>query len=480
MSNIYVSNKDCGCPEYNPCTPCNSITVNNGCSVTLDTGCVFYHLTGDSASELTNLNLPNGSDLTTILEAIDDKLQEIDPTFPEYTSTCINYEGFVINTMEDFQTAVDEEFCSVKSSITSFQQGINTQVTNLTNLIDDINSPGIEDDCGLNILSTDNISQVLTKLKDGYCLLSVNTFSDNSPIFAPIESASINWISGGTKGHTPIANIRKSTFPGNNLQILSDGLYVGDILPTTQVLSINTTTRVITLSNGGGSITLPIDKDNQLLSLNESLKRISISGGNSIDLNPIIPVFIQEDITPTNTNSITITATGTANTDISADLNISDDSGNIAEIRVDGLYVPTTTVVDERVKADAADTSSGYLIDKVEGSINTPLTTSVAYNGTTDKVTISTVLDLEDLIDEINDDAPALSALQTTITDSICFRFKIVNTDGALSKTYDYLNCSGSEVTGVTLSANASIILLAKGVFSSDDEINIYNLGFNF
>ncbi len=53
-----------------------------------------------------------------------------------------------------------------------------------------------------------------------------------------------------------------------------------------------------------------------------------------------------------DTESITITLTGDYNRIIQADLNISTDEGNVAEIRDDGLYVPESSGISEDVPQD--------------------------------------------------------------------------------------------------------------------------------
>lgn len=55
--------------DTSPCPqPCTS---ENECGEETDARCVIYHLDNKSPSELTALNLPNGSSVQTILEAID-------------------------------------------------------------------------------------------------------------------------------------------------------------------------------------------------------------------------------------------------------------------------------------------------------------------------------------------------------------------------------------------------------------------------
>lgn len=62
----------CQCESQQPyCDQCNE---DNKCNFEMDSLCVIYHPYNDSPSQLTNLNMPNGSNLEDILEAIDDFL----------------------------------------------------------------------------------------------------------------------------------------------------------------------------------------------------------------------------------------------------------------------------------------------------------------------------------------------------------------------------------------------------------------------
>lgn len=487
-SSCFHTHDDCQCKKIDSCgKTIDECTPDMGCPIQLDADCLIYNKYGLEASELTNLNLPNGSTGKEIFEAIDSALASVAPfAFPSYTANCINYDGFVIATLPAFVSAVDDEFCSVKTSFNTLSINLTNQVNDLTDLIDQINTPGFADACGLGILTTDTLAEVLVKLKDGICSVQADINTDNSPVFSPVLSTSISWATGGIKNHSPIASVRRSATLDNILLIHSDGLYVPPTEGEIQTLSYDSDTRTITLSNGGGDVVLPTDEDNQTLSLNTGTKVITISGGNSINLTPILGSFSQTAITPNNTNSIQLTANGTANTNITANAKISANAGNQISIVADGLFVPESTlpdpetITDEKVKASGAGVVSGYLIDKLEGCDNDNIITTVAYNNITDRVTVCSTIDTTELFTDLQAETDFCDVINACVNPTLCFRFKIVNTHSTLARFYNYIDCSGNTVNAVNINALNSLTILAKGVFSPSDDVLIYNLGFNF
>lgn len=459
------------CSEPDPCTP------NTGCPVLLDTKCTIYNKFG-GPNYLTHLALPNGSTLQTILEKIDYDLSLTSPTFSPYSTTCLNYPGFVINDLPTFISTVDNQICTINTDLNNLNNSLITGLSNLTASVDLINHPNFTDNCGIGILTTDSIKDVLIKLKNAYCSLFANISVDNSPNFLPFNSSSVSWLLAGPKNHTPTANVRKSAQSGNALQILSDGLFISSS-PTgvPQVLSYTATSRTVSLSGGGGSFVLPTDQDAQTLSLNTGSKVLSISGGNTVDFTPIIPTFSQTSITPNTTNSIQLTATGTANTSITANAKISTDAGNIISIHSDGLFAPTPDPSpDEKVKASSSGVS-GYLIEKIEGCTSGSVITTATYNNITDKVTVCSTVSTAGLLTEIAGTPALLTALCNMVKGCLCFKFVLLNTAGS-SATYTYTDCSGTTHTGVSLGATSSVEVCGTAVTVSATTVYVFNMGY--
>lgn len=466
----------CGCDACNPPTQCTS---DNGCPILLDSTCVIYNKFGGESSGLTYLELPNGSTLEFILETLDDYLGTLSAyTFPPFVTTCIGVANTTITTLSDFMEAVDDQFCEVKQNLNTLNGAIINNFNSTNNLFNDFNHPEITSTCvGLTILDTDDVKTILTKLKDAYCSLYTTTINDQSPDFEPINSNSISWFLAGTKGHKPTASIKQSAQPGNVLQVLADGLFVGQLPALSQTISYNPTTNTITLSGGGGSVTLPTYTDTQTLSLNTSTNVLSISNGNAVDFTSILPTFSQVAINPVDSTTVNMTANGTANTNISADVIISPDSGNSLVAHSNGLFVPTPVAdTDELVKASAAGTA-GTLIQKTEGCVNGSATTTVAYNSITDKLTICTAINAGTLLTEISSTPALLTQFIDMVKDGLCFKFRLLNTNVA-SQTYGYTACDGTVTSGLSIAPSAVVEVCGTAVTTSSNDVYVFNLGY--
>lgn len=473
-NSVVVISNPCTC-QLPSCHTCNPDPC--GCPIKLDTECVIYNKKGLTQSELINISYPNGTDLKTILDRIDVLLGQNNIfNFDSYDLSCLR-ALYPINGFGDFATAVSKEICGLKSDLDTINCSLSGQINNFNILIDTLNHPNFSDTCGLGITTSDTIRDILIKLKDGFCSLKNIILSENSPSFLPINSSSVSWISGGIKGHQPTANVKISTASGNTLQLLSDGLFV----PTTssslapQILSYNAGTRVISLSGGGGTVTLPPDNDSQNLTFNCTSKILSISGGNTADLS----CLVETPNSKTDTNSIQTVLSGGSNRNISSNVKISTCSGNLLTIQSDGLcatYTPpeSFSTTDEKLKASSSDANpAGYLDEKVEGAGVGALTTTTVFNALTNKVKISTTADISALLTALAADENFCSA----ITACICFKFRLVNT-GVISATYSYVDCSNVNHTGLTLGAGVSVDVCGKSVDSSSTDMIFNNLGF--
>ena len=109
---------NCGLPAWvscncqNNCSPCAPKPCGcstSGCPIKLDTSCIIYHKNNNELSELIDgLGLQNGATLELILETISKKIEQINVTtwlFPYL----VDSEGYTINTLQQFATAVDAE-----------------------------------------------------------------------------------------------------------------------------------------------------------------------------------------------------------------------------------------------------------------------------------------------------------------------------------------------------------------------------------
>ena len=96
--------------NHDPCEPC-TVIVTSGCPIQLDFSCIFYHKSNNQPTNLIGLGLTNGATLQLFAETVDEKIKQlnvIDTDLP-----CLR-EGHVINTLQQFLTAVDTELCELQ------------------------------------------------------------------------------------------------------------------------------------------------------------------------------------------------------------------------------------------------------------------------------------------------------------------------------------------------------------------------------
>lgn len=181
------------------CSNCTSTFTTNctcdectSCPVQLDTSCVLYHKDNAEISELDGLGLTNGATLELILEALDDKVKELN--FSLFNLPVLRAD-YTINNLQQFAQSVDTALGLMASDVAAAVSGSTTPI-----------------------------------------------------VASTTSSIAIN--STGTQGHTISASVRLSDIAGNLLSLQSDGLYV-----VPQTLSVNYVTKELAIS-GGNTISL--------------------------------------------------------------------------------------------------------------------------------------------------------------------------------------------------------------------------------
>jgi hypothetical protein len=323
----------------------------NGCNGQTDASCTFYNIWNQYPSRLLCTNLPNGTPLNRVLEALDAKIcSTVAPNYASFNLYCLG-QKYYISTAQQFAESISKELCIAEASITSLSTTLSAEITALE--YPQVTDPLVTQDstcaCGceptqvpcIGILPTDSLQTVLNKMIAKICSCCAIT-QPTLPSLTATNSNTIQFVTSGPNNFNITANAIVSGASGNILTALSSGLYV----PTPpaqifQTLAYNPTTNVLTLSNGGGSVTLSTPAP-QTLSIDCSGQTISISNGNTISLTCLLQAIqvTQTPINPVNTSSINISATGTANTTISANLNLDNTQPNAAIIDSSGLYVP--------------------------------------------------------------------------------------------------------------------------------------------
>jgi hypothetical protein len=175
----------CGCSSS---TSCNSCSTPAGCAIQLDFSCILYHKDNNDVSELDGLSMTNGATLEAVIEAIDEKVKQLN--VPSFTLTYLR-ASYVVNTLQQFAQSVDTE---------------------------------------LDLLRTDIDTS----------LASSQTF------LVATDSATIDFTVSGTLNHSLTGSVKlSSAVSGNRLTAQADGLHV-----TAQTLSVNASTKELTISDG--------------------------------------------------------------------------------------------------------------------------------------------------------------------------------------------------------------------------------------
>ena len=464
----------CTCnTNINPCS-CKQAKT---CPINLDTSCIFYNLYANT-SKLTCLSISNGTTLSQILETIDTKLCQTLPSIPSYSLPCLRNK-YTINDFKQFSEAIDTEFCTMRIQLENLININKNNILSLSTLVTSIYTPTLVD-CGtLGLLPGDTIIQVLQKYANKICNIQATCCSDTSPSIVATNSQSILFTTSGTKNHNITASVQKSNVLGNILQILPDGLYCSVTVPNyTQVLSFNSLSNTISLSNGGGSITLNTDLDNQLLSFNCVSKILTLSNGNSVNLSCLSGSgsITETPLVAIDTPTINFTTSGTNGHILTGDVLIpgliSPTVNNSISVNAGGLYS-----IDEKVKLNSLDATPGYLETKLAGKINSIITTVISSNNTTNKAEFESILDVAGLLSTISSNPVFLTTFTNLVKSVLCFKFRIKNTN-SVSETYSYVDCSGVSYSSLSLSAGASIDICGESANTSSSFVTINNLGY--
>lgn len=326
------------------CNNCNQSEQNNvpceeckGSGVQVNTDDIFYNTDCNSSLDLTNLNLPTGTSLSTILRKIDYKLGD--------NLNTVNFNGFnleylrtkypIINNIKTFAESTNLEFLYNKNQITAINTsvvGLTTSLTSLSSELENIKYPNIVDSSGVGFTVNDTINTVLQKIVNKFNSISGGSVS--SPAITAINSSSVILNASGVLNHTLTASVKVSSNINNKLQVLADGLYVSPTTVNNQTLSIVGNQLSI---SGGNTISIPV-QGLQQLSLAGNV--LTISGGNSVSL----PSVVETTLVANNSNTVSFTQTGTAGHTISANVKVSSNTGNKITVLSDGIYNSTNTI----------------------------------------------------------------------------------------------------------------------------------------
>jgi hypothetical protein len=225
----------CGCESTTPCVQlCDE--CESGCPLQLDFDCLIYHKDGSEVSQLTNLDLPNGSTLTTIVEKIDYFIGQIN--VQGFALPILVGLGYTINTLQQFCEAVDTEIGNINTAIAAL--GSQTPITPTDSETIDLTVSGVNNHT---IRADVNLSGVA----DNQIVIHP------TGLYAAPQNLSINYvaktlsISGGNS--VSIAGLGVANYLGEvaaDPATPTNGQYWWNTTSSELKIRVNSTTRVIT------------------------------------------------------------------------------------------------------------------------------------------------------------------------------------------------------------------------------------------
>lgn len=366
--------------------PCNSCQETNTeiCDDSTYTGCV--HLDQDVGGPL---NLEAGDDLNVALNKIKALIANLSPaSYGNFNYACFASQG--IDSEQKFVEFVSSILCQIvgaqtPGNITSLSQ-LQSLIQNLTTEIGGVKNQAVIS-CFQTLASLPAnvpVNQLLTALQQTLCDLSAAVAGASSPniivnntnksvqitssgtqghalsaelnikndpdnaltkdangqVFVPKETSiqvssdgTIDVQASGTANHTLLIKAKIANTPGNQLQNNGSGLFVPAPTQSETPITAQDTDTVDLTASGQSNHTIKADvkidpsPDNLLVKTASGLKVASGS----------IPSGSQTPITPQNTQSIQITASGLNNHTISANVKINPGATNPIMIAANGL-----------------------------------------------------------------------------------------------------------------------------------------------
>ncbi len=270
-----------GCNDCNPCNDCNEETLPVTCAVKLDSSCILYNIIGEGPSLLTGLNLPNGSNLSQILNAIDSKLNGL--TGYNITTFNLTYlrDEYSITNLQTVVEALNNKIYDNTSRVIRLENHYNNLSNLYLDLLSKFNNPQLSPLYNIIIDQGDSINEAITKIINYLGELSDNGGISSSSNLLALSTSTIAFATSGNQNHTITANVVISPDASNLLKLKGNGLFVE---PIKQNISFDPISRKVCLSNDGGCFILPVDKntfeESALIAINSDTVEFVTSGKN--------------------------------------------------------------------------------------------------------------------------------------------------------------------------------------------------------
>ena len=392
------------------CDSCGDPICGNN---TFNAKCTFY-----SGPVLPCSDIQTNDTVEVALQKIEEKLCEASGNYNTYNTYCLA----PINTQEEFVEKISQQFCSLNSSyntfITTTFPAYQTSVTNATNAV---NNPSVT--ClAAGVASSDTIPVILNK----YCTAITNLQNYTSLV-------GVNWNQCFTVP-TPPTTIAAAfnLINGQICSLLSSGAglplfnNLGSCLPTPAAndSTVDTINKIKTrLCQTGtfdinaltwGCANKPSTNTTDLQGTIQSIltyvddyikNKLTFNGSFNVTLtNPSNPC-LGKTVALAGSIAGTDRLVAASSTDSSPGTLIAKLAGN-SEIDISSTANPgfvTLSPKNDKIKAGAGDAVNGYLIDKIDGKVNSldGIRINESYNATTDKVDLNPVI-----VEPIDDPKP--------------------------------------------------------------------------
>lgn len=433
------------CQDCNP-TPNNTFDIQNlfsattncesdDCAASADTTCIFWR-----AANLPCSGINDGDSLTVAFQKIDEKLCAVLGDYSTYNVACLD-DVSSITTEQEFVENISSFVCTLRTDLDLF---LDTTFPDYQTLVNNrfvaIEVPGTT--CAsASVLSTDTLQQVLTK----YC-------TKFTAIDAALNISTVDWDQCFVVGSAPTTLTEafdliidqicmvKATAEGggaalptfNNISsCLPEPLGAADSLVDTvnkiktrlcqtPTFDINALTWNCITQPSVTTIDLQAAFQTVLTELNQlKIDKYTFSADFSVSLTNLsdpcqgktvdLATPLEQDrfvaATPGDTSPATLQEKILPGTNVTFDFSDPEE-----------MVINVAAGLDEKVKADAADTASGYLIDKITGDTNEGIVITELYDGGIDKVKLTPSVDALALLEHLYVQANASSEVK----DALC------------------------------------------------------------
>jgi hypothetical protein len=196
----------------------------------------------------------------------------------------------------------------------------------------------------INLYSSDN-SILINKTSDCAYDLQALTATGQPLSLVKIDSNTVTLFGTGISTSPLKATVRLSSQTGNALIANSDGLFVATpVIPAAdyQTLAYNTGNGNLAISNGN-TVNIPF----QQLAFDCTTKILQITGASPVDLSCLSQSFVETSLTAIDSTTIDFATSGTSNHTITADVKLDSSQPNAIISNANGLYVAPPDIFSE-------------------------------------------------------------------------------------------------------------------------------------